>query len=205
MYTSDTVQRMNSRATRVGTFEVCVPTRVARFLHFWSQLLTMLFDFLCICVLFFIVYLTTLMTIWLQECSDLATLVPTHVALRKFIMRVLASQLHFLTDRNADLTVPPLLWPVDIIKIGVHVEQPSGPTVHSLYCASDLCSITLYTCAYYSYYYVSIPDSCHRIMILSCSMVAVSKVYGYFIIAARIIRNCTYLLPNKRLTHTVKI
>ena len=75
---------MNSRATRVGTFEVCV---------------TM------------------------------------HVALRMFIMRVLASQLHFLANRNADLTVPPLLWPVNCIKIGGHVEQPSGLTVHSLYCA----------------------------------------------------------------------
>ena len=53
---------MNSRTTRVGPFEVCVPT---------------------------------------------------HVALRKFIMRVLASQLHFLTNRNAGLTVPPLLWQVD--------------------------------------------------------------------------------------------
>ena len=74
---------MNSRATRVGTFEVCVPT---------------------------------------------------HVALRKFIMRVLVSQLHFLTNRKAGLTVP-LLWPVNCIKIGVHVEQPSGSTVYSLYCA----------------------------------------------------------------------
>ena len=69
---------MNSRATRVGTFEVCVPT---------------------------------------------------HVALRRFIIQVLASQLHFMTNRNAGLTVPPLLWPVNCIKIGVHVEQPSGPTV----------------------------------------------------------------------------
>ena len=74
---------MNSRATRVGTSEVCVPT---------------------------------------------------HVALRMFIMRVLASQLHFMTNRNAGLTLPPLLWPFNCIKIGVHVEQPSGPTVHSLYC-----------------------------------------------------------------------
>ena len=74
---------MNSRAIRVGAFEVCVPT---------------------------------------------------HVALRKFIMRVLASQLHFLTNRKADLTVPPLLRPVNCIKIGVHVEQPSRSTVYSLYC-----------------------------------------------------------------------
>ena len=74
---------MNSRATQVGTFEVCVPR---------------------------------------------------HVTLRKFIMRVLASQLHFLTNRKASLTVRPLLWPVNRMKIGVHVQQPSGPTVYSLYC-----------------------------------------------------------------------
>ena len=47
-------------------------------------------------------------------------------------MQVLASQLHCLTNRNAGLTVPPLLWPVDCIKLGVDVEQPSGPTVYSL-------------------------------------------------------------------------
>ena len=78
---------MNSRATRVGTFEVCVPT---------------------------------------------------HVALRLFIMRVLASQWYFLTNRNAGLTVPSLLWPVNCMKIEVHVEQPSDPTVHSLYCGIDV-------------------------------------------------------------------
>ena len=51
-----------------------------------------------------------------------------------FIMRVPVSQLHFLTNRNAGLTVPLLLWPVNSIKIEVHAEQPSGPTVHSLSC-----------------------------------------------------------------------
>ena len=61
--------------------------------------------------------------------------VPTHVALRMFIMLVLASQLHFLANRKACLTVPPLLWPVNCIKIGGHVEQPSGPAVHPLFCA----------------------------------------------------------------------
>ena len=76
--------------------------------------------------------------------------VHTYVALRMFIMRVLASQLHFLTNRNAGLTVPPLLWPVNCIKIGVHVEQPSGPTVHSLYCGPTVlwpdvgCQITAF-------------------------------------------------------------
>ena len=42
--------------------------------------------------------------------------VPTHAALRIFIMQALASQLHFLTNRNAELAVPPLLWPVNYIK-----------------------------------------------------------------------------------------
>ena len=51
-------------------------TRVARFLHFWNPTLTMLFVFLCICLVFF-VYLTTLIKIWLQKCSDLATLMET--------------------------------------------------------------------------------------------------------------------------------
>ena len=59
--------------------------------------------------------------------------VPTHVALRMFIMQVLASQLHFQANRNADLTVPPLLWPVNCIKIEGHAELPCGPTVYYLY------------------------------------------------------------------------
>ena len=63
--------------------------------------------------------------------------VPTHVALRMFIMHVLTSELHYLTNRNADLTVPPLLWPVNCIKISGHVEPPSGPTLHSLYCGEN--------------------------------------------------------------------
>ena len=41
-----------------------------------------------------------------------------HVALRMFIMQVLATQLHFLANRNAELAVPPLFWPVNCIKIG---------------------------------------------------------------------------------------
>ena len=76
--------------------------------------------------------------------------VPTHVALCIFIMQVLASQLHFLANRNACLTiklnttiifssmcltVPPLPWPVNCTKIGRHVELPSGLTVHPLFCA----------------------------------------------------------------------
>ena len=61
--------------------------------------------------------------------------VPTHVALRMFIMQVLASQLHFLTNRNAELAIPPLFWLVNCIKIGGHVTLLSDPTVYSLYCA----------------------------------------------------------------------
>jgi hypothetical protein len=38
-----------------------------------------------------------------------------------FIMQVLASQLHFLANGNAELAVPPLFWPVNCIKIGEHV------------------------------------------------------------------------------------
>ena len=64
--------------------------------------------------------------------------VPTHVALRMFIMQVLASQLHFLANRNAVLAIPPLFWPVNCIKIGGHVALLSGPTVYSLYCDPDL-------------------------------------------------------------------
>ena len=54
-----------------------------------------------------------------------------------FIMRVLASQLHFLANRNARLAIPPLFWPVNCIKIGGHVAMLSGPTVYSLYCGRD--------------------------------------------------------------------
>ena len=60
--------------------------------------------------------------------------VPTHVALRMFIMQVLASQLHFLANRNAGLAIPPLFWPVNCIKIGGHVALLSGLTVYSLDC-----------------------------------------------------------------------
>ena len=51
-----------------------------------------------------------------------------------FIMQVLASQLHFQANRNAELAIPPLFWPVNCIKIGGHVALLSDPTVYSLYC-----------------------------------------------------------------------
>ena len=51
-----------------------------------------------------------------------------------FIMQVLASQLHFLANKNAELAIAPLFWPVNSIKIGGHVALLSDPTVYSLYC-----------------------------------------------------------------------
>ncbi len=65
----------------------------------------------------------------------------THVALRMFIMQVLASQLHFLAsqlhflaNRNAELAVPPLFWPVNCIKIGGHVALlMSCPSIYFLF------------------------------------------------------------------------
>ena len=48
-------------------------------------------------------------------------------------MQVLASQSHFLANRNAELAIPPLFWPVNCIKIGGHVALLSDPTVHSEY------------------------------------------------------------------------
>ena len=64
--------------------------------------------------------------------------VPTHVALRTFIMQVLASQLHFLANKSAGLAIPPFFWQVNCIKIGGHVALLSCPTVHSLYCADRI-------------------------------------------------------------------
>ena len=46
-------------------------------------------------------------------------------------MQVLASQLlYFLATK---LAVPPLLWPVNCIKIGGHVALLSGPNICSVY------------------------------------------------------------------------
>ena len=65
--------------------------------------------------------------------------VSTHVSLRMFIMQVLASQLPFLANRNAELAVSPLFWPVNCIKIGGHVALLSVPAVYSQCCAPSLC------------------------------------------------------------------
>ena len=56
-------------------------------------------------------------------------------------MQVLASQLPFLANRNAELAVPPLFWPDNCIKIGGHVALPSGPTVYTLYCGTAMTSM----------------------------------------------------------------
>ena len=48
-------------------------------------------------------------------------------------MQVLTIQLHFLADRNAEQTVPPLIWPINCIKIGRHVALLSGPAVVTPY------------------------------------------------------------------------
>ena len=63
--------------------------------------------------------------------------VPTHIALRIFIMQVLTSQLLFLVNRNAGQAIPPLCWPVNCIKIGGDVTLLSDPTVNCLYCGFD--------------------------------------------------------------------
>ena len=55
-----------------------------------------------------------------------------------FIMQVLASQLHFLANKNAELAIPPLFWPVNCIKIGGHVALLSDPTVYGLYEGTSL-------------------------------------------------------------------
>ena len=64
--------------------------------------------------------------------------VSTHVALRMFIMQVLASRLHFLANRNTELPGPLILWPVNCVKMRGHVALVSGPTVYSLSCACTL-------------------------------------------------------------------
>ena len=53
-------------------------------------------------------------------------------------MQALASQLHFLANRNAELAVPPLFWPVNCIKIGGHFALLSCPSIYFLF--YDLCT-----------------------------------------------------------------
>ena len=42
----------------------------------------------------------------------------------------------FLANRNAELDLPPLLWPVNCIKLRGHVALLSSHTVYIPYCAS---------------------------------------------------------------------
>ena len=72
-----------------------------------------------------------------------------------FIMQVLASQLHFLANKNAELAIPPLFWSVSCIKIGGHVALLSDPTVYSLYYTVYSLYYTVYSLYYtvYSLYY----------------------------------------------------
>ena len=72
--------------------------------------------------------------------------VAAHVALCMFIMQVLASQFHFLANRNIEMAVPPLLWPKNCIKQdfyqGVYstCRTEYGHKVHCdllLYCSGD--------------------------------------------------------------------
>ena len=48
--------------------------------------------------------------------------------IRKLNSKYIYSQLHFPANRNADLAVPPLFWPVNCIKIGGHVALLSCRT-----------------------------------------------------------------------------
>ena len=66
----------------------------------------------------------------IQYRTDREVCVLTHDTLCMFIMQVLASQLHFLANRNAELAVPPLFWPVNCLKIGRHVPLLSYPSIY---------------------------------------------------------------------------
>ena len=60
-------------------------------------------------------------------------------------MQVLARQLPFWANRNAELAVPSLFWPVNCAKIGRNVALLSGATVYSLYCAAciGICKLSV--------------------------------------------------------------
>ncbi len=58
-------------------------------------------------------------------------------------MQVLTSRLHFLVNRNAELAVPLLFWPVNCIKIGGHVAPLSCPSIYFLFYDMSNPNITL--------------------------------------------------------------
>ena len=66
------------------------------------------------------------------ESEPLKFVTSTSVALRMFIMQVPASQLHFLSNRNNDLTIT---MASQLHKKGGHAQLLSVPTVHTLCCA----------------------------------------------------------------------
>ena len=55
------------------------------------------------------------------------------VSPRMFIIQTPASQLHILANRNAALSILPIFWPVNCIKIRGHVALLSGSTLFILY------------------------------------------------------------------------
>ena len=74
-----------------------------------------------------------------SQKNELKTLKPLFIIFIAYSLVVLlASQFHFLANKNAELAISPLFWPVNCIKIGGHVALLSDPTVHSLYCATAL-------------------------------------------------------------------
>ena len=110
------------------------------------------------------------LTVGSPESEPLTFVSPrTHVALRMFDMQVLASQLHFPANKNAELAIPPLFWPFNCIKIGGHVALLSDPTVYPLYCDQSMrrvlgcfCEGTVYTYIAFTRSHwpeVAIPDS----------------------------------------------
>ncbi len=50
-----------------------------------------------------------------------------------FIMKVLASQLCFLANRNAELAIPPLFWSVNCMKIEGLVALLSFPSIYLIF------------------------------------------------------------------------
>ena len=53
-------------------------------------------------------------------------------------------QLHFLTNKNTELTVRYYLLKMNCIKIGGLVALLSGPNVYSLYCSTGMARLFLY-------------------------------------------------------------
>ena len=65
---------LEALASLTDLLQVASTGRVARSLHFWGQIFNNALCFSLYLPFVFFVYLTALMTIWPQKCSDLATL-----------------------------------------------------------------------------------------------------------------------------------